>query len=94
MRSRVTRIRSAGAGGESDLHSSAEPRGRPVQIPMTAICPKCGWETRELIDEEVELVHQGRLRCSGKCQETAVPGNPLSFPPKLKMKGEETNGGN
>ena len=61
---------------------------------MKAVCPKCGWETRELIDEEVELVHQGRLRCSGKCQEGAVPGNPLSFPPKLRMKGEQTNGGN
>jgi hypothetical protein len=56
---------------------------------MIAVCPKCGWETRELSDDEVDLVHQGRLRCSGKCQEASVPNNPTSFPPRLKMKGEE-----
>ena len=65
---------------------------------MKAECPKCGWQTRELNDEEVELVRDGRLRCSGKCQESAVPGAPMSFPPKLQLlhdeQGEEPNGSN
>lgn len=56
---------------------------------MKAKCPKCGWETRELSDDESELVTQGRLRCSGKCQEGASPNNPGSFPPKLKLELEE-----
>lgn len=61
---------------------------------MTALCPKCGWETRELSDDEVQLVQEGRLRCSGKCQEASVPNQPQSFPPKLRMKGEGDNGSN
>jgi hypothetical protein len=61
---------------------------------MIAVCPKCGWETRELTDDEVDLVRQGRLRCSGKCQDASVANNPTSFPPRLKMKGEEEHGSN
>jgi hypothetical protein len=56
---------------------------------MTAKCPKCGWETRELNDYEVELVRDKRLRCSGACQDASVPNQPSSFPPCLRMVGEE-----
>lgn len=57
---------------------------------MKAVCPKCGWKTRELGDEEVEWVNRGRMRCSGKCQEGSVPNQPLTFPPKLIMEKEES----
>lgn len=56
---------------------------------MKAVCPKCGWKTRELQDEEVEWVVKGRMRCSGECQKKAVPNAPLTFPPKLKMEENE-----
>lgn len=52
---------------------------------MTAKCPKCGWTTRELSEDEIELVQQGRFRCSGKCQEGSIPNQPQTFPPKLKL---------
>lgn len=60
---------------------------------MKAVCPKCGWKTRELTDEEAEWVLKGRMRCSGKCQEGAVPNQPMTFPPKLKME-DNTSGNN
>jgi hypothetical protein len=53
---------------------------------MKAKCPKCGWITRELVQEEVEMVKEGRLRCSGDCQLGASAGLPLSFPPKLLLE--------
>jgi len=56
---------------------------------MKAKCPKCGWETRELNDDEEDLVRQGRLRCSGECQNAATPNAPQTFPPRLKL--EESN---
>lgn len=56
---------------------------------MKAHCPKCGWETRELSDDEVELVKDGRLRCGGKCNDASVPNQPSTFPPKLVMEGGE-----
>ena len=59
---------------------------------MKAKCPKCGWMTRELADEEVEYVKEGRLRCSGTCNDAAVPNMPQTFPPKLKLDQEEPHG--
>lgn len=56
---------------------------------MKAKCPRCGWTTRELGEDEVELVQQGRLRCSGKCQGSSIPNQPQTFPPKLKLEQEE-----
>jgi hypothetical protein len=56
---------------------------------MKGICPKCGWETRELTDYEEDMAKAGRLRCSGKCQEGAMPNAPETFPPRLKLKLEE-----
>lgn len=61
---------------------------------MTAICPKCGWETRELGDDEIQDVKEGRYRCSGQCQEGAIPNQPQTFPPRLRLKEEKTNGSN
>lgn len=63
---------------------------------MKAKCPKCGWETRDLSDDECDLVKDGRLRCSGDCQNAAVPNSPGTFPPRLKLteKGDSTNGSN
>lgn len=55
---------------------------------MKAKCPKCGWTTRELNDDEEQLVKEGRLRCSGVCQEGAVSNQPGTFPPKLKLEDE------
>lgn len=52
---------------------------------MKGVCPKCGWETRELSDDECEEVRKGRYRCSGVCQEGSVPNYPLTFPPKLHL---------
>lgn len=49
-------------------------------------CPKCGWETRDLEFEEVELCKSGRLRCSGQCQNAAVPNAPQTFPPRLRLE--------
>lgn len=60
---------------------------------MIAVCPKCGWETRELSSDEVEMVEEGRLRCSGECQAHAAVNVPSSFPPKLIMKAEEKENG-
>lgn len=50
-----------------------------------AECPTCGWQTRELSADEVDLVNEGRLRCSGECQAHAAVNVPSSFPPKLRM---------
>lgn len=57
---------------------------------MKAVCPKCGWETRELGDDECDMVRQGRYRCSGACQDASAPNAPQTFPPRLKLKEEET----
>lgn len=56
---------------------------------MKAVCPKCGWETRELGDDEIDMVKQGRYRCSGKCHDESIPNNPSTFPPRLRMPDEE-----
>lgn len=52
---------------------------------MKAVCPKCGWETRELDEDEADMVRQGRYRCSGACQEASVANQPNTFPPRLKL---------
>lgn len=52
---------------------------------MKAKCPKCGWETRELSDDECAEVKRGVYRCSGTCQEGSVPNMPTTFPPKLVL---------
>lgn len=53
---------------------------------MKGVCPKCGWETRELDEDECDMVRQGRYRCSGSCQEGAIANQPASFPPRLKLE--------
>ena len=83
----------SGSGRSADIPRMREVVRQGDRIPMMAVCPKCGWETRELSDDEVQMVKEGRLRCSGKCQESAVPNNPGTFPPKLRMKGDDDNGG-
>lgn len=61
---------------------------------MKGKCPKCGWETRELSDLEIDMIKDGRLRCSGKCQEGAVVNQPATFPPKLQLEEEHHHGRN
>lgn len=56
---------------------------------MKAVCPKCGWKTRELGPDECDEVRKGRYRCSGACQEASVPNQPMSFPPRLQLEEEE-----
>ena len=56
---------------------------------MKGKCPKCGWETRELSEDECGEVRKGLYRCSGACQEASVPNQPATFPPKLKLTEEE-----
>ena len=63
--------------------------GAWLEATMKGICPKCGWETRELGDDECDMVTQGRYRCSGTCLESSVPNQPQTFPPRLRMKPEE-----
>jgi hypothetical protein len=55
---------------------------------MKAKCPKCGWTTRDLEDDEVDMVKEGRYRCSGKCQEESVPNQMSSFPPRVRLMDE------
>lgn len=52
---------------------------------MKGKCPKCGWETRELSEDEVLEVKRGAYRCSGTCQDASVPNMPGTFPPKLQL---------
>lgn len=52
-------------------------------------CPKCGWKTRELYGSEVDDVKEGRYRCSGSCENSAVPNQPGTFPPKLSLEEVE-----
>lgn len=52
---------------------------------MKGKCPKCGWETRELDDEECEMVRQGRYRCSGACQGGDLRDVSLGKPPLLQL---------
>jgi hypothetical protein len=60
---------------------------------MKAKCPKCGWLTRELSDDEIEMVEQGRMRCSGDCQAASSPGVPSTFPPKIHLEKEDASNG-
>lgn len=49
-----------------------------------AVCPKCGWKTRELEPQEVDEVNRGLYRCSGQCFSPNPP-----FSPILKMEASD-----
>lgn len=64
---------------------------------MKGACPKCGWTTRELDEEECNMVREGRYRCSGACMGGDVRDVNLGKPPILKLvetEAEKDDGNN